>query len=188
MELMTREDFQSLLDGPNSNYYLGRWEYFSKVIELIQNLELVKVCELGPGFMPIVKDADVMLSPNDDHFGKPDLVKGKTIIHDATVKPWPIRDKEYDLLIALQVLEHLDSKQTRAFREIMRVSKRAVLSLPLGWQGGEEKPTHRAHRDIDLELIHDWTLNVEPTTVIEIPRTGLEFSKGPRLICYWDFE
>jgi hypothetical protein len=48
------------------------------------------------------------------------------------------------------------------FREVMRISKMAILSFPYHWEGGEEKPNHRAHRDIDRQLIEDWTLNIKP--------------------------
>ena len=180
-------DFKELLDSPHREYYLGRWEYYKEVINIIQQTEIEKVLELGPGFLPIVKEADVMLSPEEDHFGRPEHITGKIIVHDATIKPWPIPDKQYDLLIALQVWEHLDNKQTRAFREVQRISKRAILSFPFEWIGGKEKPSHRAHRGIDKELIDDWTLNIPAREVIEVQRTGSGFSKGKRLIYYWEF-
>jgi hypothetical protein len=188
MNLMTRDDFDVLLEGPHRNYYLGRWEYFSVVLEIIQKLDVASILEMGPGWMPVVKDADIMLGPEEDHFGRPGFFQGKVIIHDATIKPWPIGDRAYDLLVALNVFEHLDNKQSRAFREAMRVAKRAILSFPYGWQGGAAKWMHHIHRDIDRELILDWTLGVEPKHVVEIPRTGSEFSKGPRLIYYWEFD
>lgn len=188
MELMTRDDFDALLEGPQRKYYMGRWEYFSVVLGIIQHLDVTTVLELGPGYMPIVRDADIMLGPEEDHFGRPKNVRGKTIVHDATIKPWPIQDKAYDLLVALQVFEHLDNKQSRAFREVMRVSKRAILSFPYSWQGGDPKWMHRLHRNIDGELIRDWTLGRKPLQIVEIPRTGSEFSKGPRLVYYWEFK
>lgn len=51
-----------------------------------------------------------------------------------------------------------------------------------------DKPSHRAHRDIDMELTRDWTLGIDPEITIEIGRTGPEFSKGPRMVCFWDFD
>jgi hypothetical protein len=188
LELMTHKDYELLVSGEFKGYYLGRWEYFKKVIEIIEQLSVEKVLEIGPGHLPIVKNADILLNPQDDHFGKPDHMDGQVIMHDVTVKPWPLKDKQYDLVVALQVWEHLDNKQTRAFREVMRVSKRAILSFPYQWDGGSEKYMHRLHRDIDIELIQDWTLNIKPAEKIEIPRTGPEFSKGKRMICYWEFE
>ena len=138
--------------------------------------------------MPIVKNGDIIINPLDDQFGKPHETQSHTYVFDATIKPWPIKDKLYDMFIALQVWEHLDGKQTRAFREVMRIAKKAVLSFPYHWDGGiVDKPSHRAHRNIDMELITDWTLGVEPKLTIEIGRTGSDFSKGPRMICFWDF-
>ena len=186
IDLMTKDDYELLLRSSHGQYYAGRWEYFDKVINIVKDLGVNRVIELGPGLMPIVKNGDVMLSPEDDQFGKPEKIQGRVIIHDGTIKPWPIEDKTYDIRIGLQVLEHLDNKQCRAFREIMRISERAILSFPYLWTGGKEKPSHRAHSHIDKELIADWTLNVRPKDVIEIPRTGPEFSKGPRLVYYWD--
>ena len=185
--VMSYDDYASLLNSPYESYYRGRWEYYKEVIALIENHKFESFLELGPGYMPIVKNSDVILNPLDDQFGKPNEVYGKIYTFDATQKPWPILDKSYDLFIALQVWEHLDNKQPRAFREVMRISNAAILSFPYKWDGGEEKPSHRAHRDIDLNLIHDWTLGIAPLKTIEIPRTGPEFSKGPRMIYYWNF-
>lgn len=187
LALMTYEDFEELLDGPRGQYYSGRWEYFKEVLKIIQNERFKNVIELGPGLLPIVKNSDVIMNPEEDSFGKPNEMKEKVFTFDATTKPWPIKDKQYDLFIALQVWEHLDNKQSRAFREVMRISKMAILSFPYNWDGGEEKPSHRAHRSIDKEIIGDWTLNIKPEKIIEIPRTGPEFSKGPRIICFWKF-
>ncbi len=188
MDLMTESDFDALLQSERGEYYEGRWAYFSEVIRIADACSVQSALEIGPGLLPVVKDADILLNPQEDQFGTPSAFLGKKIVHDITVSPWPVADKQYDLLIALQVFEHLDSKQSRAFREIMRVSRRAILSFPYLWTGGQEKPSHRAHRDIDKQLIHDWTLNIQPKETIEIPRTGPEFSKGPRLICFWEFD
>ncbi|MCK5740529.1 class I SAM-dependent methyltransferase [bacterium] len=188
MDPMTRADFDTLLQTERSGYYAGRWAYFSEVVKIVGRLPVQRTLEIGPGLLPIVKDADLMLSPLEDPFGIPKTFTGARIVHDATASPWPLENNQYDLVIALQVFEHLDNKQSRAFREIMRVSRRAILSFPYMWTGGLEKPSHRAHRDIDRQLIFDWTLNIPPKEMIEIPRTGDEFSKGPRLIGFLEFE
>ena len=188
LELMSYQDFEQLMNGPYADYYSGRWAYYKEVVEIIKNEKVTNSVELGPGYMPIVKNGDLILNPLDDLFGKPDDRHNYVHIFDATIKHWPIADKAYDLFIGLQVWEHLDSKQTRAFREVMRIAGKAVLSFPYTWEGGiVEKPSHRAHRDVDMELIRDWTLGIEPKLSIEIKRTGDEFSKGPRMICFWDF-
>lgn len=184
---MTYPDYQALLSGPLEPYYRGRWVYYKEVLTLLQGLSLSTILEIGPGGRPLVKSADLILDPQDKQFGTPAPSTGRTIVHDVTRKPWPIADNAYDMVIALQVWEHLDNKQTRAFRELRRIAKRAILSFPHRWEGGKAKFMHRLHRDIDRELIRDWTLNTPPTKEIEIPRAGPEFSKGPRLIWYWDW-
>jgi hypothetical protein len=181
------EDFEKLLSGEHAKYYQGRWEYFHKVISIIKNLDAHKILEIGPGILPIVNNADLLINPEDDQFGRPNQCSGKKIVFDITKKPWPIENKYYDLVIALQVWEHLDNKQTRAFHELKRISKRAVLSFPYEWMSDLEKYSHHLHRDIDKDLIDDWTLNTNYKKEIEIKRTGDEFSKGKRIIRYWQF-
>lgn len=185
--LMTFEDYQELLKGSMSKYYEGRWEYFDKVIELIKNENMESVLEIGPAQHPIVKDCDVMIKPEDDMWGRPKKGFAKQYLHDATEKPWPIKDKQYDLVLGLQVWEHLDNKQSRSFRELMRTSKMAILSFPYIWNCPKDNANYPAHHLIDEELIGDWTLNVGPEKIIKIPRTGPEVSKGPRIIYFWKF-
>ena len=78
-------------------------------------------------------------------------------IHYAAEKPWPVVDKQYDLFIALQVWEHLSNNQSRAFREVMRISKAVVLSFPYNWDCPENNANYPEYHDIDEELIAGWT-------------------------------
>jgi Methyltransferase domain len=188
METIDFDGYQNLLNGPMGAYYVGRWEYFKVVIDIVNRLKPQSVLELGPGQHTIVKRCDVMLKPEDDAWGRPVNPIGKVILHNATEKPWPVADKQYDLFIALQVWEHLDNKQSRAFREVMRVSRAAILSLPYLWDVPPDSRNYPAHHQIDEELIGDWTLQVPPVEVVRIPRTGPEVSKGPRIIYFWQFQ
>jgi hypothetical protein len=77
------------------------------------------VLELGPGKHTIVLQSDVMVKPEDDVWGKPENEVGNFIVHDATEVPWSISEKQYDLFIALQVWEHLGSRQRQVFNEVM---------------------------------------------------------------------
>ena len=187
METITFKDFQNLLEGQMKKYYLGRWAYYKVVIDIVHKANPKSVLELGPGQHTIVKLCDVMAKPEDDAWGKPINEIGQLILHDATEKPWPIADKQYDLFIALQVWEHLSNKQSRAFREVMRISKSAALSFPYNWDCPKESANYPEHHSIDEELIADWTLNVQPKHITRIERTGPEVSKGPRIIYYWQF-
>lgn len=187
MDTMDFDDYQNLLRGDHGDYYIGRWEYYKVVIDMIHRQNPKTVLELGPGQHTIVKGCDVMLRPGDDSWGKPVNAVGQTYLHDATEKPWPISDKWYDLFIALQVWEHLSNKQSRAFREAIRISKAAILSFPYLWDCPKDNANYPEHHDIDEELIADWTLNLEPKEMVRIARTGSKVSKGPRIIYYWEF-
>ena len=88
-DLLSYDDYKKLLEGPHAAYYRGRWAYYKEVIDIISGLEIENVIELGPGYLPIVKNADLMLSPDEDQFGRPERAAGKVIVHDATTRPWP---------------------------------------------------------------------------------------------------
>jgi hypothetical protein len=187
MQTMSFADYQDLLQSDRGEYYAGRWEYYKVVIDLVQRRNPASVLELGPGQRAIVKGCDVMVTPEDDAWGRPSAQVGRVYFHDATEKPWPVADKQYDLFIALQVWEHLSNKQCRAFREAMRISKAAILSFPYLWDCPKDNANYPEHHHIDEELIADWTLNVPPKEVVKIARTGEKVSKGPRIIYYWEF-
>lgn len=188
MELMNYSDFKELLNSSLGNYYEGRWAYFSEVIKIIQeNKDVSKVLELGPSFRTIVKNCDIMVKPDNDVWGRPEKYVKKVYEHDATLVPWLIKDKEYDLFIALQVWEHLKDKQKKAFKEVMRISKMAILSFPYMWDCPKDNANYPEHHMISEEIIREWTLGVEPDKIIKIPRTGNKVSKGPRIIYFWKF-
>lgn len=188
MELINEADFQELLSGPSGKYYEGRWAYFSEVINIIKENEgISRVLELGPAFQTIVKNCDTMVKPENDVWGRPQKDVAKEYEHDATVVPWPINDKEYDLFIALQVWEHLAGRQKEAFKEVMRTSKMAILSFPYKWDCPKDNANYPEHHMIDEKVISEWTLNIKPCKIIKIPRTGDKVSKGPRIIYFWKF-
>lgn len=149
-------------------YYQGREKYLGKVIEIINDqiigkgLPFNSVLELGPYKLPIVEGADVM----DKNINLVDI-KYK---QDATKIPWPIKDKAYDLFIALQVWEHLGNRQKEAFKEVMRISKMAILSFPYKWTVG-----HQNHLGIDEKVISEWTLGVKPVFTEIVSRRAIYF-------------
>jgi hypothetical protein len=86
---MSHEEYKSLLKGSHADYYLGRWDYYREVVEIAKRENVKNTVELGPGYMPIVKNGDIILNPLDDPFGKPRESDSKVYIFDATIKPWP---------------------------------------------------------------------------------------------------
>jgi hypothetical protein len=160
---MTRAEFEQLMKE-DKYYYEDRWTYFSKVFDIIGSERFGSVLELGTYNKPIVRDADTM--------DIRDSIKNLTYKWDATKTPWPIKDKQYDLFIGLQVWEHLGDKQQEAFKEVMRISKMAVLSFPYMW----ECPGN-CHHQIDIPDMDRWTLNVEPILKIHSTSRIIYFFK-----------
>jgi len=162
-------DFKKLRKEDSEYYSLNRWKYFKRVIKLIKKIKPKSVLELGAYKLPIVKNSEVM-----------DIKKMRctNIIYDATKTPWPIKDKQYDLFIALQVWEHLREKQQQAFKEVMRISRSAILSFPLNWKlpkdinyfknKDKNKQFIKKHEGITGKKISEWTLNVKPIKKIKV--------------------
>jgi len=163
VETITYEDFRERQS--KTPYYRGRWPYFQEVITFVRTLKPASVLELGPYLLPLVRGSDTM--------DKLDMLPGLTYHHDARLFPWPVKDKSYDLFIALQVWEHLGTVQKSAFREVMRISRAAILSFPYKWPASKG-----CHANIDDAVIAVWTQDVEPRKVVKV---------GTRIIYLFEF-
>ena len=80
MDLMTKPDFDALLQSERGEYYKGRWAYFSEVIRIADACSVQSALEIGPGMLPVIKDADILLNPQEDQFGTPSAFPGKKIV------------------------------------------------------------------------------------------------------------
>lgn len=173
---LTEAEFQQLV--AQHRYYRGRWGYTSRALgqaaRLIRRDGLRTALEMGAPIRPVVVGADVM-----DITARPGLDPTATFIrHDATVAPWPVADKSYDLFVALQVFEHLGDRQREAFLEVRRVARNAIISLPIDWEMA--KPSD-IHHQISQERVLSWFAPVRPTRVV----TG---NSGPRKRLIFVFE
>ena len=145
----------------NNEYWKDRWDvYIYKVAEVLHSIEAEKfnhILEIGPAGFPIVRGSDTL-----DISQK---FKDKTTyFQSATTTPYPVGDKHYDITISTQVWEHLGDQQQKAFKEVMRVSKRAVLSFPYMWDLGHRgyEGENNVHHMVSGETIDKWTLNIKP--------------------------
>lgn len=173
METLTYAEFKTL--EKNDSYYKGRWPYFKEVISIIKKECPKSVLELGLYKSPIVKGSDVM----DVNPYFPNL----TYPHNATEIPWPIEDSQYDLFIALQVWEHLNGKQSEAFKEVMRISKMAILSFPLNWFFPGD-----SHNRITEDTISEWTLHAIPFKKIKVTQKVFFFLDISKIIYFFKFK
>ena len=147
---LTKDIFEKC--GEKDKYYNERrWQHFSEILTHLEKIEnLGKVLEIGPYKTPFVKGSDIMDIKSYDYPFK----INKFIKHDCSKVPFPIKDKEYDLVIASQVLEHLgvNGEQIKVFDEIERISSRAIISLPYNWNA----PSFRTHHRIDRIVFDAW--------------------------------
>jgi len=167
MKIVNREQFQEKALATNEKYWLKsywkRWEYQSVVVDMLNQLDINSILEAGTMGIPLALDG-CTLDINDKT--KP------TYIHDLTEFPYPFRDKEFDMFVALQVWEHIGDNQHRAFKEVCRIAKNIILSFPYKWKAGSA-----CHLGIDKDVIKKWT-EIEPDEIVQV--------KG-RIIYRWKF-
>lgn len=158
VQAITHQDF--LEAEKRDPYFKGRWAYFSIVVDLVQKIQPESVLELGPWRLPLVKGEDTMDIEK--------VLENLTYLHDATKTPWPIADNKYDLFIGCEVFEHLGNKQKEAFKEVMRISRRAILTFPYRWVYAKDAKdeTRKSHENIDGAKIAEWTFHIKPKKTI----------------------
>jgi hypothetical protein len=176
---MSKRQFQELCEL--HPYYKGRWGYYSEAIDMLLRREVAPadVLEIGPAMIPLVAGSQVMrLEKPSPHV----MAESPTYMWDARKTPWPIGDKRYGAVVALQVWEHLDGRQREAFQEVKRVSRFAVLSFPYKWQC----PHDPVHHNIAEDMIAKWTHNHTPRRMAIIPDD--ESPKLLRIVCSFVFD
>lgn len=144
---LNHDDFIERVNSLNSAYWREgagyRWEYMSYVIEEAKKIGGNKIIEAGSSGMPLNNESYLFDYPE----------------HNLDIIPYNFKNKKFDLFIALQVWEHIDN-QPEAFREVMRISKNAILSFPYKWQHGDAR-----HKGIDDEKIKQWSCGVKPDSI-----------------------
>jgi hypothetical protein len=175
IRVLTQAEFDDV--ARRYRYYGPRGRYLSVAAriadDLIARKHLETALEVGPHLRPLIVGADVIdRKVNDDLVLEP---SAKRLVHDLRRVPWPIADGEYDLFVALQVFEHLEGTQSQAFREVVRVARHAIISLPIDWD--MDDPTN-SHHMLSNERALSWFLPWRPTHV-EVgnpgPRTRLVY-------------
>lgn len=131
---MTFEEYSLItrkLEGGhwNKENYLKRWHYHSITIELIKTLNIKSgknILEMGTMGVSCVKNSDTFDFGKQWDFPERD----PTYLHDAKVLPWPIKDKAYEVFVALRVFQHLAPLQQECLKEALRISKKIIIVIP----------------------------------------------------------
>ena len=137
----------------NPKYWAHRYEYLKMVYEIAKVINPKKSVEIGTnGFQilhnSITIDINKKISPD--------------ICIDLTKEKLPFEDKEIDLFIGLQVFEHLGNSQEKVFKEILRTSKKCILSFPYLWHC----PKDPSHHNLNHDTFKKWTLNKKTKEII----------------------
>ena len=172
--LLTYEKYLEKVKVLNSPYwnrsYQIRWAYTEPVISEIKKIQPKTAIEIGT--MQISMLAFSATMDLEQERVDPENLKNPMYIGDSRITPWNIADKQYDLFLGLQVLEHLGPNQVDVFKEIRRISKRAILTLPYMWNCPED-PEH--HMITDAKIL-EWTCDT-------VPYKREEFNKRI-MLCY----
>lgn len=154
---------QEALDRVNAEFCDNGVRYYYHLEEVIDQIKLMDTLnkinttlELGPYKFPLVDGGDV-LDITDDYINNYPIEIGQFYKHDASITPYPFKDKEYDLVIVCQVLEHLGTNQKEVFKELCRISKKAIISLPYKWNTPCDM-----HHMIDRKIIDNWANGLKP--------------------------
>lgn len=155
MEATTHQQFVKA--AGEKPYLEGRWEYYGETIEIARRLNPKSILEVGPGSLQLFPGADSL-----DRWKK----HKPTYRHDATIVPWPIADKAYDLIIASQVFEHFNGRQREAFAELRRCCQYGLVSIPYKWKTSKWDN----HIGLTDETMKSWTDGAEPNAVSVVPK------------------
>jgi len=171
---LNRNLFMAHIAELNSDYWNEgadyRWEYMEFAISELRRIGAGTICEAGASGIPLCSSSYLMDLPDHNLDKVP-----YHFIHrsEDKIDRIKIENKKFDAFVALQVWEHLDYPAD-AFREVMRISKSAILSLPYKWTYGDKR-----HRGIDMAKIAAITCNVQPENI--------RFIKN-RIVYTWRFE
>lgn len=131
VEYIDFHEFERLVRGkPQWQSYQERWKYHGQAVRMASVVgpsSPSAVLEIGSFGVQVVKGSDTLDMPG----GQWDYPGRKpTFLYDIRKTPWPIRDGQYELLIALRVWHHLAPNQADAFREARRVAKNIIIACP----------------------------------------------------------
>lgn len=156
---LTYETFLEQVKKLDTNYwnnsYKVRWDYMEPIIDKLKNINPSTALEIGTAGISLMTFSDT-LDNVEKYIGNKHTSQ---YIFDARNTPWDIPSKKYDVVVALQVLEHLGPNQLDIFKEIKRITKEAIISLPYLWHCNNPA---NCHHMIDDEKILEWTNNEQP--------------------------
>lgn len=136
-----------------------RWLYLSAAGAEAERLNPRTALEVGTNGISLLPYSDTL----DHGLAQADNPGRDLYGFDASKTPWPLEDDRYDLVVACQVLEHLGPDQPAVFREMSRVGRHVILTLPYRWHCPGD-----LHNGIDDDMVAKWTCQKTPFVRREI--------------------
>lgn len=160
-----------------NNYwkYRKNCKYYTKVIELVNNLNKTSIIDIGSA------NTELHTFLNENYKDKVclDINKLPEIKNVRTIKSdfykW-IPDKKYDVVTCLQVLEHLDDPK-KFCKKIFETGNNVIISVPYKWKKGF--CIYHVQDPVDEEKIFSWT-EKKPKETFIIEDDGVK-----RIICVY---
>ncbi|MCK4326939.1 MAG: class I SAM-dependent methyltransferase [Candidatus Diapherotrites archaeon] len=138
------------------------------------------VLDIGSGNSPNPRSdvlCDKYTDYNEERGDRPLRTNGRAFYQADVCKKLPFKDKEFDYVIASQVLEHVENPKN-ALEEIMRVGKRGYIECPSLF-GELLRPTRKHHRWVILNINNK--LVFYDKSLVSKPVFGTIFEKGSLL-------
>lgn len=160
MEILSKKNYLSKVKKLNIRYWNNstevRWNYMKDVINELNNIRPNSGIEIGTNMISLMDGSDSIALEIETV--DPDNINNNNYIMDARNVPWNIENKKYDVFVGLQVFEHLSPNQSEIFKEIERISKYCILTVPYMW----DCPNDVEHHMITDDIISKWTLGYKP--------------------------
>lgn len=176
---ITKQRYLSDLKALDDKYWKNaedRWTYHEATAELARGVGLASpddVLEMGTMGVKIVNGSHTM-----DHSWVWNKLTGQpTYQHDAREFPWPIKDKQYKLFIALRVFHHLYPCQRECFLEAARIASNIIIVVPEKFDD-RRKEFKDTSRGISRDAFTEWNTGQPPTKIIELRGSSTLFFWG----------
>jgi hypothetical protein len=159
-----------------NEYYSRRKEfhYYKKVKEILDSLTFSSIIDVGCRKSPMMAGLDNTIYKAMLDIQEIPPMDGIHMIQ-ADFYTWT-PDRKYDVVLCLQVLEHLDKPKEFA-QKLLQVGKTVIISVPYKWKEGSCK--YHTQDPIDKSKLKGW-VGREPDEDYVVTDKGLE-----RIICVY---
>lgn len=146
--IMRSDPGVKFLSGRDTDLFSSNiWNFIKFVIEYISHLKAGSILEVGK--YKVFNESDFVSAEQMASHGSSAFYK-----FDIKDVPWPIADKKYDLVVALDVFESIRAKERGVLLEMGRISKMAMISF-------------FKNTGISEGNIQEWTLGLNPFKKID---------------------